>query len=186
MISVKKVIAILVALSLITAFSVSAYAQGYPSFNNFKKIETFTDNQFSDVSKDAWYFSNVKQAFELGLMKGSTDSFFNTNGNVTIAEAITMSARLHSIYNTGEDEFKQSTPWYQTYVDYAIENSIITTAFEDYNKPATRDEFAYILANSLPDTALWSMNKVEDGAIPDVSMSQDYADSIYKLYLIYN
>lgn len=182
MAKIKKSITILLVFTLLFVFSVPISAQGYPSLNNFVKTQAFEDNQFVDVSKDAWYYDNVKKAYEFGLMKGSSDTFFNADGNVTIAEAITMSARLHSIYNTGEEDFAQTTPWYKTYVEYALENNIISDNFNDYDKIANRDEFAYILSNALPDNALRSINTIEEGAIPDVSMSQEYADSIYRLY----
>lgn len=167
---------------ILFVFVVPIFAQGYPSLSNFEKKESFEEGCFLDVKQDEWYYENVKKAYELGLMKGSSDTFFNADGSVTIAEAITMVARLHSIYNTGEDVFEQTTPWYKTYVEYALRNKIINEDFVDYDKKANRDEFAYIFSNALPDDALQAINTIEDGAIPDVSMLQEYADSIYRLY----
>ena len=76
MVKIKKSITILLVFTLLFVFTVQTSAQGYPSLNNFVKIQTFGDNQFTDVSKDAWYYNNVKQAYELGLMKGRSDTFF--------------------------------------------------------------------------------------------------------------
>ena len=49
-------------------------------------------------------------------------------------------------------------------------------------KKATRAQYAEIFANSLPGKGLEARNNVADNAIPDVPMSQTYADSVYKLY----
>ena len=178
----QKIISIALVVIILQSMTISASAKTYPSLFNFKETQTYLDNQFSDVPSDAWYYSNVKKAFELGLMKGSSETFFNANGNVTIAEAITMASRLHAIYNTGEETFEQTVPWYKTYVDYASENNIINDDFTNYTKAATREEFAYILSNSLPDSALKLINTIEAGSIPDVPTSQKYAADIYKLY----
>jgi hypothetical protein len=71
---------------------------------------------------------------------------------VTLAEALTMAARVHRIYQTGADGFVQSTPWYQVYVDYCVAQGIITGSdFADYTRPATRAELAYIFSNALPE-----------------------------------
>ena len=50
------------------------------------------------------------------------------------------------------------------------------------SKNATRAQFAEIFANSLPEGALTSINDVEDGAIPDVPMTELCASHVYKLY----
>jgi hypothetical protein len=52
-------------------------------------------------------------------MQGSSAAVFNPSGNITIAEALTIAARVCNIYNGGTGEFTQSGIWYQAYVDYA-------------------------------------------------------------------
>ena len=88
------------------------------------------------------------------LMGGTRTDFFNANGNVTVAETITMAAGMNSIYNTGTKQFEPSTPWYQSYVDYAIGHDIIkANQFSNYNKAATRTEFVTILSSAFPKNA---------------------------------
>lgn len=152
-----------------------------PGLSNFKAVNTYTAGQFADVAASYWGAPNIAKAYELGLMRGTSASYFSPEESVTVAETITMAARLHSIYTTGSENFVQSNIWYQTYVDYCKVNGILKKDF-DYNAPAKRSDFAAILAAALPAEALRAVNTVEDGAIPDVSMKNDSAEAIYALY----
>ena len=67
----------------------------------FEKVNTYNGN-FSDVTENNWFYSNVKTAYELGFMNGKADGVFDPNGNVTVVEGITMASRLHAIYNDTE------------------------------------------------------------------------------------
>ena len=153
---------------------------------HFMKTERYTQGQFSDVPANQWFTSNVADAFELGLMKGNSTSTFNPYGDVTVAEAITMAARIHSIYTAGIENIEKASGniWYQPYLNYAYENGIITTAFynSDVTQKATRAQFAEIFANALPDEGLSIINSITDNSIPDVSISEAYAQYVYKLY----
>lgn len=150
---------------------------------NFVDSNEYTVGQFSDVSSSSWYADSVAAAYRKGLVKGASETQFNPNGNMTIAEAITLAARLRSIYETGKAEFEQSDPWYQTYVDYATENGIIAEGdYSDYTKAATRAQFACIMAKALPEETLSAINYVPFGQIPDVTISETYSDAVYMLY----
>lgn len=153
---------------------------------HFPKTNTYTQGQFTDVPASQWFTGNVAAAVEFGLMKGNSVSTFNPYGDVTLAEAITMAARIHSIYTTGDESFVQASgnAWYQVYLDYAYQNGIIDLSYygADVQKKATRAQYAEIFANALPDEALSSQNDVPDNAIPDVSVSAPYAPAVYKLY----
>ena len=67
----------------------------------FEKVNTYNNN-FSDVTDANWFSENVKTAYELGFMNGKSKGKFDPNGNVTVAEGITMASRLHAIYNGNE------------------------------------------------------------------------------------
>lgn len=151
---------------------------------HFDRITSYFQGQFEDVPANQWYTSSVADAFEFGLMKGDSATIFNPYGDVTIAEAVTMAARIHSIYTTGTENFVQGGKWYQVYLDYAYQNGIIGLAYYncDVTHKATRAQFAKILANALPDVGLYAMNTVADNAIPDVKMTAAYSGAVYKLY----
>jgi len=139
---------------------------------------------FSDVNENAWYGFNdqkvIANAYEYGLMQGSGNTF-NPTGNMTISEAVTIAARVHHIYNGGNGEFVQGSPWYQVYVDYAISNGIINAGtFSDFNRAATRAEMAYIFCNSLPASEFPQQNTVN--SLPDVNNNTPYREAILMLY----
>lgn len=157
------------------------------SLDNFKKTGSYPAGKFKDVSATAWYAENVKEAYELNLVKGVSATAFNPNGNITVAEAVTLAARLHRIYCERTSYFVPSTPWYQTYLDYAFANNILDrTAFQgaDYNVAITRGEFANILAAAFPEGegALEPINDIPDGSLPDVSGKESFGPSVYLLY----
>lgn len=115
---------------------------------HFERQTIYFLDQFKDVPAEQWFTKSVASAFELGLMKGNSATTFNPYGDVTIAEAITMAARIHSIYITGTENFAQSGKWYQVYLDYAYQNGIISQAYYtcDVTHKATRAESAAIVA----------------------------------------
>ena len=158
--------------------------QPAPAEVHFPRVNVYSQGQFTDVPAGQWYTDSVKQAFELGLMVGESDNTFKPQDNVTVAQAITMAARVHSIYTTGAESFQPSGIWYQVYLDYAFQNGIISYAYynSDVTQTATRARFAEIFANALPAEALSPINKVTEGAIPDVPASAYYAGHVYKLY----
>lgn len=164
------------ALLMTTAFAVGTTA-------NFRKVNTYRSGQFTDVSSGAWYADVVKSAYELGLMNGTGGSQFEPEGTVSLAQAVALAARLHSIYYNGSENFRQSgAAWYTVYVDYAKREGILTQDYADYNAAATRAQFASLFARAFPASALSAINTVEDGGIVDVRMTHANAQEIYLLY----
>ena len=185
----QRVLGLLVLLILSLGISAYAYRDeggSYapsPSLDNFKQVNSYWSGKFADVVRGSWYEENVAAAYKLGLMKGSSDTWFNVKGNVTVAEAITMASRLHSIYYAGTEIFVQSgSVWYQTYLNYAAVNGITTRTYDSYTRAVTRGEFAEIFSNSLPERALAQINSLQYGDIPDVDAGDRYWDAIYRLY----
>ncbi len=78
------------------------------TFAAFEKVNTYSNN-FTDVSDSNWFAANVKSAYELGFMNGKTETTFDPNGSVTVAEGITMAARVNAIYN-GKEITKVEAP----------------------------------------------------------------------------
>lgn len=162
----KKIISILLALSMLTLTVASVCAAELP---------------FSDVKKSDWFYNDVKTAYESGVINGKSATEYKPSDNMTYAEAIKLAACMHMLAADGEIDFKPSEPWYKTYVDYCTENKIISKEYE-YNKNASRSGYMTIFANCLPDNLLKEINAVADGSIPDVPSSAAYADAVYKLY----
>lgn len=175
----KKLLALALTLCLALSLSAPALAAG-SSMSNFQKTDTY-NNQFTDVSSSHWAASSVALCYEYGLMKGAAPDLFNLEGNLTLAEAIVMADRIHEIYTTGQSTIANGDPWYQPYVDYAIDNGLIAAgAFADYTAKATRAQMAQIFYNALPAAELPAINNIS--TIPDVSPSASYAGAVTALY----
>lgn len=182
-------------LAAVLCFCTTAYAGDDTVFTEVEPLDTggslehfvFVNEadgcSFSDVDAEAWYAESVKTAYALGLVMGKSETVFDPEGSVTLAEAITLAARLRGIYETGKGSFAAGEVWYQVYVDYAVDRGIIYDGqFADYLIPATRAEFAVILKNALPKRALPAINCIEPGDIPDVELASGYANAVYFLY----
>lgn len=174
----KRLLSLLTAAALLIGTLPFAFA----GYENFSAGAAYTEGQFTDVSSTAWYAQNVKTAYEYGLINGVSATKFEPDRNLTLAETIKLAACIHSVYMLGSSSFAASSPWYQTYVDYALANGIISGTFSNYSAAATRGEFVEIMAAALPKSAFTQINTVEDNAIPDVSASASYADAAYLLY----
>jgi len=137
---------------------------------------------FTDVPEKEWYYEDVTNAYEMGLINGKTATAFKPNDNLTYAEAVKLAACMHQRYMTGAVTLKNGSPkWYQSYVDYCKTNKIIQKDYA-WDQPATRAGYMEIFAGALPDGALTQINHIPDGKIPDVPMTHSQAAAIYKLY----
>ena len=178
----KKITSLLLAAVMLAALCVPASAAGR---SNFKKVNTYVEGQFTDVPATSWCAANVRTAYEYGIMGGKTSSYFDTDGNLTIAQTIVMACRLHNLYYGHNAAFETGDPWYQFYVAYALQYGIITREYNSYNSAVSRAGFAMILGAALPDEALPEISSIEDGAIPDVPSGSNYYDAVYRLSLIH-
>ena len=162
----KKKISLL--LSVIIGFTLCA-----PAF----AADTYS-SQFTDISASSWYAPYVETACESGLMNGVGGASFNPNGNLTVSSAITLAARLHNIYHGNSVDLKNGDPWYQPYVDYASKNGILDPAQSyDYGSNITRADFALLISNALPDSALPAINDIQPGDVPGVSSGSPMDDA---------
>ncbi len=175
----KRLGCLLLVLALLAALSVSAFAAG-AGLNNFTRSKTYS-GQYSDVSSADWAFSVIKTCYETGLMQGS-DGRFNGSDSLTVAQALVMADRVHQIYNTGANTLQNGDPWYQTYVDYALTNGIISSGeFSDWNGRISRADMALVFSRALPSSELAAIKTVY--TIPDLSdaPARD-RDAIRRLY----
>lgn len=173
----KKLTALFLALLLTAALCAPAMAAG----TGFRKVNSYTPGQFTDVPDGLWCAANVQTAYEYGIMSGMTGTLFNVGGNVSVAQTIVMACRLRDGYYRAGAEFPVGDPWYQPYLEYAQKNGI-AWEYADYGAAVSRADFAVILGSALPDQALKPISGIEDGAIPDVAADAPYAAAVYRLY----
>ena len=166
----KLVLMLVIAVTLTVAVSAAG----------FTKTNTYADGTFDDVKSTSWYAKEVASAYELGFMNGKAEGQFAPDGNVTVAEAITMASRVHAIYN-GNEIAKVEGKWYDMYVQYALANGIIAEGqYENFDRNIMRYEMAVMFADSMPASYFEAKNDVK--AIPDVNEDEVYHDKLMMLY----
>ena len=169
----KKIAKIILVLVLVLIMLVpTALASGVTGdMSNFKAVKEY--EPFTDVDEDAWYYNEVKTAYELGIINGRGNGIFDPDGSLNIAEAITMAVRTCCIYAGQPLPSVDCDPWYKNMVDYAVENDIIISdEFADYSAKATRGDMIDIFAFALPFSEYQRINRVV--GIPDTNDSCAY------------
>lgn len=142
-------------------------------------------NPFTDINLPDWYHDDVLFAVHLGLVQGMTTTTYQPNSFLTIAQAIKLAACMHQYYTDGAVTLGNGTPnWYDTYVDYAIDNDIISasTYAGHYNDNATRAEYVEIFYYALPSSEYATIQNVPYGVIPDVAITDSYGYEVYSFY----
>ena len=140
---------------------------------------------FKDVSKADWYYDSVRSAWKNNLIDGVTATEFRPDSTLTVAQAIKLAAALHQLEHLGKVTLSNGSPWYSSYVEYAVANDIIEKAYQNYtdaqmNAPVTRGEFVHIFHGA--ESAYAAINTVADNSIPDVKMTDKFAAEIYEFY----
>lgn len=165
----KKLLVILLSLMMLFGiFAATASAAGI---------------SFTDVKPSDWFYDDVKNAVNMGLVNGKSATIYAPDDNMTYAEATKLAACMHEKYTTGKVTQGNSPTgnWYDSYVEYAKANGIISGNY-NWNAPATRAGYMSIFAHALPDSAFTEINNIPDDTIPDVKISDYYGKDIYKLY----
>lgn len=171
-----KRIKIFVSFALLAVMlAVGAFAAG------FTKSKTYKSN-FSDVSDSQWYADSIKQVYELALMEGVSDDTFDTESEMNVAQAITIAARLHSIYNgTETPKSVGGAYWYADFVSYCKKYGIISeNQFDSYNRSVLSYEMVQLFASALPDSFFPAINDIT--YIQDVPKSESFYSDVLLFY----
>jgi len=138
--------------------------------------------QFDDVSDDSWYAKDLLSAREIGLIEGVGENNFNPGGSVSVAEAVTMAARMYEKLSGAKITAVDGEKWYTGYVLYAVAAGIISPDdFSGYDANATRAQMAYIFAGVLKNASFDPISDKEVN-IPDVDEKEKYFKEIQLLY----
>ena len=151
-----------------------------PFAADFKKVAQYSGS-FTDVPETQWYAKEVAAAYELGFVNGKSDTTFDPNGTMTVAEAVTVASRVHASYNGKTIPEVSGAKWYDMYIQYALDNGIMKAGyFNSLDRTVRRYEMAVLFANALPESHFAAKNNVT--AIPDVNEKEEYADKLLMLY----
>ncbi len=66
---------------------------------------------FTDVPEGAWYYPDVENAYETGLINGKSADTFCPNDDLTYAEAAKLAAAMHQRYTAGAVTLENGVPW---------------------------------------------------------------------------
>ncbi|MFR6436463.1 MAG: S-layer homology domain-containing protein [Peptoniphilaceae bacterium] len=191
----KKSMALMILTALICMspfVDTKAYAEGENEVCNCSEEHL----PFTDVPEDSWYSSYVRWAYYEGIINGRTETKFDPNGYVTVAEVATIAAKLHDRLLDRNTHFQvnPTSPWYGQYLRYCYENGIYRNpnvaqgkvklyACENWNAPAKRSDVAGMFANvdQRPGRALLNPD-VPLTDIPDVDKSTPHHQEILTMY----
>lgn len=144
--------------------------------------------QFADVPVGSWYYDYAVLGYEYGLFEGRGDGFA-PGAEITVAELLTLSARLHAVYAGDILPAAGGSPWYAPYVSYLDACGLLDPSIADYDAPATRAQLAAIFALSLPESCYGAPNAslVDDAYasgryITDVGEATPYQPQILWMY----
>lgn len=177
----KRTVTLLLCLTLIFCCATGVLADD-SRFSHFLMLRSWSDDIFSDVQPDDWFYDSLVTAYRMRLVDGLEDGTFAPDQAVTVAQAVKLAACINSLYRTADTAFQEGEVWYRCYVDYAMAQRMIDQEYDSYDRAMTRSEFAVLLSRALPIELYESINTVERGAIPDVSGSAAYAGAVYRLY----
>ncbi|MBQ9428978.1 MAG: family 43 glycosylhydrolase [Clostridia bacterium] len=147
--------------------------------NKFPVKRVYLDT-FTDVPATHWSYSYVANAYSIQLANGTSKTTFSPDSSFTVAQALTAAANVHTAYyNKTVPAAQNGEAWYVPYVNYCIENGIITAGqFADYNANIKRGDMAVVFANILPESEYAAKN---DKTAPDVSSDMACAAAVQKL-----
>ena len=176
----KRLASFLLSLCLLFTLAAPAFAAGGSS--GLQKTAVY-DNRFLDVPNNSWFATSVKSVYEYGLMSGASGTAFNPSGNITYAEALALTCRLASIFYDLPAPVQYGNPWYQGYIDYAVQCGFFSADEPiPYEQPITRVDFVNLLMCGIPEDQLPEINDIRYGSIPDMTLGADYVDACYALY----
>lgn len=136
---------------------------------------------FSDVPSNAWYAQDVAAAEKYGILQGTGNGRFSPDGNLTLAQAITMAARTYA-YERGETIPKTGgSTWYSDFLQYASDKGIcaIGEFGAAYDKFCNRLTMAKLFARVVPESTATQRNDVT--TLPDVQSASEN-QAVFTLY----
>ncbi|MCI8869670.1 MAG: S-layer homology domain-containing protein [Lawsonibacter sp.] len=140
---------------------------------------------FRDVADNDWFQPYVAGAVQAGMMEGVSENDFGPGRALTVAELLTIAARLNAGFY-GREIPRARGEWYAPFYSYCTEWNIISTrsfAEEDMGRPATRFELAAVFdAAGCQARTSRPVNQIANGFIPGLNEHSAEGRLIYRWY----
>ena len=143
-----------------------------------------SDFSFSDVPASQWYADYAVKAAQAGLMKGTGGDKFSPNGTLTVAEVVTLTARLYAD-RQGESVPASDGAWYLGAYNYCVDQGLFTTSevpLSTMLNKATRFQMVDLLDRAVPSEEKEVIKVVFNGEVPDVQETDPYGPVVYLWY----
>jgi hypothetical protein len=142
--------------------------------------------KFTDVKASDWYYDYVVRAYSLSLMKGTSETLFEPDVGLTVAELLTACLNLLDIHV----EVSAGGNWYDPYLAEAEARGLITKQDGFYGRPedfVTRAETAAVLVRAVAVLGASYVVAEDYGWVervfPDVfDIPEQYRDAVYQAY----
>ncbi len=132
-----------------------------------------SEMKFSDVKREDWFYGNVATAYEIGIIKGDSETVFSPHRNVTREEITAMVVRalqyadLRCPFRTEENiaDKEDISDWAKDAYEYIGSNYVSDYEGEDTDRPyrmlypkkdASRYDVAYILDCTIKNCQLFA------------------------------
>lgn len=171
------------AFILVFCMILSTSALAASDLNAFEETHTYSSGMFSDVEAGCWYESGVRSVYAFGIMNGTGNGKFTPGQSITWAQAITIAARIHAACS-GAEIPDASGQWYEAYLSYASQNSLLPSTCPSGADIAAREisrqELAGLFANVISADALPEIN---DQSIPDLyTVDSEFRSAVQRMY----
>ena len=174
---------VLVLASMLTIGAAAAPGDGLAAFEDVGNMTSYT---FSDLSSNRWSYGSIKVSYDKGILLGFPDGTFKPTQNVTWAQAITIAARMHSVYygNALNMESQRGDSWYSPYYRYCSAHKLLPSSCPKGTALGSasiqRYDIAYIFSRTIDAE---DMPAISDLAITDrASIPSYYLSSVKQMY----
>lgn len=107
---------------------------------------------FADVAEGSASYEAVKLCYERGLMNGTSDTSFNPQGKLTIAQLVVLAARLYDLRNGGDGTVPDLPDLSQSYLRfYDNEGTLFASCSRPEELQFNAGERPYISLSDGPD-----------------------------------
>ncbi|MBR0278180.1 MAG: S-layer homology domain-containing protein, partial [Clostridia bacterium] len=120
---------------------------------------------FTDLGEASWAISDIRTAYDLGIINGMTLTTFEPNSNVTYEQALKMIVCALN-YGPSAQSIQENAvnqPWYYGYMQIATSLKLTDRISVAYEKPAKRWEIAQMIYNSF-DVKMLEKLELSSGA----------------------